>query len=140
MYLIVIFRLIASPPLQSQKRTPASVQVVLPNNTMFLNVAFPTQQNWKNAKSLNVQMFSIACPSEQKCKKILTFNCFPQSVPVSSPSLDLPAQYPERPNVLMEKNAVVASVIPGTFAMKSACERLLILLQYEEFADAWLHF
>ena len=76
----------------------------------------------------------------QKAKKILTFNCFPQAVPVSSPSLDLPAQYPERPNVLMEKNAVVACVIPGMFAMKSACERLLILLQYEEFADAWLHF
>ena len=59
---------------------------------------------------------------------------------MSSPSLDLPAQYPERPNVLMEKNAVVASVIPGMFAMKSACERLLILLQYEEFANAWVHF
>ena len=121
-YLIVIFRLIASPPLQSQKRTPASVQVVLSNNTMFLNVAFPTQQNCKNAK------------------KILTFNCFPQAVRGSSPSLDLPAQYPERPNVLMEKNAVVASVILGMFAMKSACERLFILLQYEEFANAWLHF
>ena len=51
MYMIVIFRLIASPPLQSQKRTPASVQVVLSNNTIFLNVAFPTQQNCKNAKS-----------------------------------------------------------------------------------------
>ena len=91
-------------------------------------------------QSLDVQMFSIASPSEQKSKKILMFNCFPQGVPVSSPSLDLPAQYPERPNVLMEKNAVVASVTPGVFAMKSACERLLILLQYEEFADAWLHF
>ena len=68
------------------------------------------------------------------------FNCFPQAVRVSSPSLDLPAQCPERPNVLMEKNAVVASVIPGMFAMKSASEQLLFLLQYEEFADAWLPF
>ena len=91
-------------------------------------------------QSLNVRMFSTACPTEQKCKKILTFNCFPQAVPVSSPGLDLPAQYPERPNVLMEKNVVVASVIPGMCAMKSACERLFILLQYEEFANAWLHF
>ena len=139
MYLIVIFRLVASPPLQSQKRTPASVQVVLSDNTMFLNVAFPTQQNCKNAKSQRLNV-STACPTEQKCKKILTFNCFPQAVRVSSPSLDLPAQYPERPNVLMEKNAVVASVIPGMCAMKSACERLLNLLQFEEFADAWLHF
>ena len=76
----------------------------------------------------------------KNAKKILTFNCFPQAVRVSSPSLGLPAQYPERPNVLMEKNVVVASVIPGMCAMKSACERLFILLQYEEFANAWLHF
>ena len=100
---------------------------------------FPLSKLQK-CKVLTFKCFPQPVPQSKYAKKILTFYCFPQAVPVSSPSLDLPAQYPERPNVLMEKNAVVASVIPGTFAMKSACERLLILLQYEEFADAWLHF